>query len=116
MTPQQPAGRRIVDEATSWPGVEAVQGDRGELSLRVGRREIGHLHGDHALHIGFPKAVWTELYEQGRIDYHPVFPGKQGWASRRIEDEADVLDAIELLRLNYDRALERHGLPAEAEA
>lgn len=116
MTQQQAAGQRIVDEATSWPGVEAVHGGRGELSLRLGRREIGHLHGDHALHIGFPKAVWTELYEQGRIEYHPVFPGKQGWASRKIKHEADVLDAIELLRLNYDRALERHGLPAKAEA
>jgi hypothetical protein len=100
----QSAGRRIIDEVSSWPGVEAVQGDRGELSLRVGRREIGHLHGDHALHIGYPKAVWRELFEQGRIDYHPVFPGKPGWGSRAIKDEADVLDAIELLRLNYDRA------------
>lgn len=101
---RQSAGRRIIDEVTSWPGVEAVHGDRGELSLRVGRREIGHLHGDRALHIGYPKAVWTELFEKGRIDYHPVFPGKPGWGSRAIQDEGDVLDVIELLRINYDRA------------
>jgi hypothetical protein len=37
-----------------------------------------------------------------------------GPAARRIEDEADVRDMIELLRLNYDRAVARHGLPAEA--
>jgi len=41
-----------------------------------------------------------------------VFPGKPGYAARRIEDEADVRDAIALLRLNYDRAVERHGVPA----
>ena len=72
------AGDRIIEEVTSWPGVDAGPGSRGELSLRLGRREIGHLHGDHSLHLGFPKEVWFELKEQGRIDYHPVFPGKPG--------------------------------------
>ncbi|MQA75378.1 MAG: hypothetical protein GEU88_13715 [Solirubrobacterales bacterium] len=113
MTETRPAGERIIEEVTSWPGVTAGPGDRGELSLRLGRRELGHLHGDHALHIGFPKTVWHELYDAGRIGYHPVFPGKPGYAARRIETEDDVQDAIALLRLNYDRALARHGLPAE---
>jgi hypothetical protein len=111
MSKSQSASQRITAEVTSWPGVEAGPGDRGEFSLRLGRRELGHLHGDHALHIGFPKAVWNELYEQGRIDYHPVFPGKPGYAARRIETEDDVRDVIELLRLNYDRGVARHGLP-----
>ena len=94
--------------------MEASTGSRGELSLKLGRREIGHLHGDHALHSGFPKKVWAELYEQGRIDYHPVFPGKPGYASRRIETDDDVRDAIALLRLNYDRAIATHGLPKDS--
>ena len=46
--------------------------------------------------------------------HHPVFPGKQGPAARRIEDEDDIRDVIRLLRLNYDRVIARHGLPAEA--
>lgn len=53
----------------------------------------------------------AELHDAGRIDYHPVFPGKPGYASRTIENEADVLDVIDLLRLNYERAVARHGLP-----
>jgi hypothetical protein len=110
------AGLRIIEEATSWPGVEASPGSRGELSLRLGRREIGHLHGDRVFHSGFPKAVWQELYDQGRIDYHPVFPGKPGYAARSIEAEADVADVIAMLRLNYDRAVAKHGLPVEAQA
>ena len=114
MSQSPTASERITDEVTSWPGVEAGPGDRGEFAFKLGRREIGHLHGDHVLHIGFPKAVWNELYEQGRIDYHPVFPGKPGYAARRIETEDDVRDVIALLRLNYDRAVARHGLPAVA--
>ena len=75
----------------------------------MGRKEIGHLHGDRVLHIGFPKAVWHELYDEGRIDYHPVFPGKPGYASRALQTEDDVRDAITMLRLNYDRATHRAG-------
>ena len=114
MNSELTASEQIVEEVTSWPGVEATQGSRGELSLRLGRRELGHLHGDRVFHGGFPKAVWHELFEQGRIDYHPVFPGKPGYASRAIEDEADVDDVIAMLRLNYDRAVAKHGLPVEA--
>ena len=112
MTTTQTASEQITEEVTSWPGATAGYGRRGEFGFSVGRREIGHLHGDHALHIGFPKTVWHELHRQGRIDYHPVFPGKPGYASRRIESDADVQDVIALLRLNYDRVVDRFGVPA----
>jgi len=101
------ASEIITREVTSWPGVEAGPGRRGEFGFRVGRREIGHLHGDRSAHFGFPKAVWEELYAQGRVTYHPVFPDKKGWAARRIESDDDVRDVIALLRLNYDRAATR---------
>ena len=99
------ASEIITQEVTSWPGVEDGPGRRGEFGFRVGRREIGHLHGDRSAHFGFPKAVWEELYAQGRVTYHPVFPDKKGWAARRIESDDDVRDVIALLRLNYDRAV-----------
>jgi hypothetical protein len=105
------ASERITAEVTSWPGVTAGVGERGEFGFRVGRREIGHLHGDRVLHIGFPKDVWHVLHDAGRIDYHPVFPGKPGFGSRALGTDADVEDAIALIRLNYDRAVARHGAP-----
>jgi hypothetical protein len=98
------ASEQITAEVTSWPGVEAGPGRRGEFAFTVGRRALGHLHGDRAAHFTFPKAVWAQLRAQGRITDHPVFPGKQGPAARRIDSEADVADVIALLRLNYDRA------------
>ena len=105
---------QITKEVTSWRGVEAGIGTRGEFGFRVGRREIGHLHGDHVAHFGFPKDVWQELFDQDRIDYHPVFPGKPGFGARRIENDEDVRDVIELMRLNYDRIVAHHGVPVEA--
>jgi Family of unknown function (DUF5519) len=97
------ASQQITAEVTSWPGVTAGPGRRGEFALTVGRRQLGHLHGDHAAHFSFPKAVWARLREEGRIVDHPVFPGKQGPAARHIENDADVEEVIALLRLNYDR-------------
>jgi Family of unknown function (DUF5519) len=105
MTQSRTASEQITGEVTSWPGVKAGPGRRGEFAFRVGRREIGHLHGDHAAHFSFPKKVWADLFDQGRVVHHPVFPGKVGPAARRIENEDDVEDVIRLLRLNYDRAV-----------
>jgi Luciferase len=112
----QRGSERITEEVTSWPGVLAGPGGRGELAFKVGRQEIGHLHGDYVAHFGFPKNVWTRLFEQGRIDYHPVFPGRPGFGARRIETEDDVRDVIALMRLNYERVVSRHGLPDKAAA
>jgi hypothetical protein len=112
MTTTTTAGRQIVDEVSAWPGVSVTRDDHGTVRILLGRREIGHLHGDHAAHFGFPKLVWHELRRQERIVPHPVFPDRTGPAARAIESEADVRDVIELLRLNYDRGVARYGLPA----
>ncbi len=34
-------------------------------------------------------------------------------AAHRIEDQADVRDVIELMRLNYDRVVAHGALPAQ---
>lgn len=96
------AAKRIEDEVTSWPGVTAGFGKRGEYGFSVGRRQIGHLHGDRAAHFAFPKSQWTELMEAGRIEKHPV--DRPGLGARLFRDDADVDDSIALMRLNYDRA------------
>jgi hypothetical protein len=103
MTQTQTASQRITEEVVSWPGVQAGPGSRGEFAFRVGRRELGHLHGDRVAHFAFPKPVWHELFAAGRVGFHPVFPERPGFAARDIADDADVEDVIALMRLNYDR-------------
>jgi Family of unknown function (DUF5519) len=97
------ASRQITEKVASWPGVEAGYGRRGEFAFKVGAREVGHLHGDRAAHFMFPKDVFERLFRDGRVVHHPVFPDRDGPAARRIDDQADVRDVIELMRLNYDR-------------
>jgi hypothetical protein len=101
---------RIAAEVGSWPGVVVDDGELGELAFKVGSRELGHLHGEHAAHFAFPKSVWRQLHDQGRIEGHPVFPGKVGPASRRIDTDDDVRDVIEMMRLNYDRTTSRNHM------
>ena len=45
MSEQRTASEIITDEVTSWPGVEAGYGKRGEWGFRVNGHEVGHLHG-----------------------------------------------------------------------
>jgi hypothetical protein len=113
-TDERTASQRITDEVTSWPGVEAGIGERGEFGFRVAGREIGHLHGDHAAHFGFPRDVGAELREQGRVGPHPVNRHSTKMAARRIADDDDIRDVIELMRLNYDRVVGEERAAADA--
>jgi hypothetical protein len=98
---------------TSLLGGSGPNGSRGEWGFRLGPREIGHLHGDRAAHFSFGIELGTRLREEGRIVDHPVFPGKPAHAARAIRDEDDVRDVIALMRLNYDRIVERYGPPGD---
>src|SRR4051812_19266501 len=102
-TTTETPSQQITAEVTSWPGVEAGFGRRGEWAFKVGRHEIGHLHGDRIAHFFFAKPLWHELYAEGRITHHSVFPDKVGPAARAIESDEDVRDVIAMMRLNYDR-------------
>jgi hypothetical protein len=112
MAEHERASERITREVTAWPGVEAGPGSRGEFAFTVDGREIGHLHGDHAAHFGFPREVCARLRAEGRVGEHPALPHSAGAAARRIESEDDVRDVIALLRLNYERVVARHGVRA----
>lgn len=44
----------IAREISSWPGVTSAPHRFGGIEFRVGRRELGHLHGDHLADLPFP--------------------------------------------------------------
>jgi hypothetical protein len=86
----------------SWPGVESGPHRFGGIEFRLGRRELGHLHGDRWADLPFPKAVRQQLVSAGRAEVHHVLPDS-GWVTRRIRSDADTAEVIELFRLNYER-------------
>jgi pyridoxamine 5'-phosphate oxidase family protein len=103
------ANETITKTVTAWPGVEAGYGKRGEWGFRVDGKEIGHLHGDRVAHFFFPRDVGERLREEGRVGPHPVNPHSPKLAARALESEADVDDAIALMRMNYERITKGDG-------
>jgi hypothetical protein len=96
------AASRIAKEVGSWEGVTVSPHRYGGIEFRVGRRELGHLHGDRLADLPFPISVRVRLVQEGKADVHHILP-TSGWVSRRIRSSADVMDVIELFRLNYER-------------
>jgi Family of unknown function (DUF5519) len=102
----RPASDVIVEEVGSWPGVEVASHRFGGVEFRLGRRELGHLHGDRLADLPFTIAIRDELLAAGRVVRHGPLPDS-GWASRHIRSEDDVRAVIELFRMQYERARAR---------
>jgi hypothetical protein len=96
----------ITNEVLSWEGVTSAPHRFGGVEFRLGKIELGHLHGDRLADLPFPKAVRNELIDAGRAQPHHVLPNS-GWVSRRIHSPDDVEDVIGLFRLNYERVVSR---------
>ncbi len=88
----------------SWPGVELGPHRFGGVEFRLGRRELGHLHGDRIADLPLPRRVRDELIESGRARPHHVLPDS-GWVTASIAGPDGVDGVIELFRLSYDRAV-----------
>ncbi len=104
MANTRPASEVIIETVSSWPGVEMGPGRFGAVQFRLGKRELGHLHGDHLADLPFTRALRDELVAAGRVVPHRPLPDS-GWASRPIEGDDDVEAVIELLRMQYERAV-----------
>jgi hypothetical protein len=102
------ASEQIRSAALSWSGVTAHPHRFGGTEYRLGRREIGHMHGDHLVDIPFPKSVRNELIAAGLAEPHHILPNS-GWISFYIKQTDQVEPAIALLRRSYDLAIARKG-------
>ena len=93
---------RIQREVASWPEVRVEAHGGGMIFFHVGRREIGHLHGNRLADLPFPVRIRETLVAEGRADLHYLHP-KSGWITYYIRGDQDVEPIIELFRLNYHR-------------
>jgi predicted DNA-binding protein (MmcQ/YjbR family) len=94
---------RISEAVTSWAGVTAQPHRFGGVEYMIGRREVGHIHGDQLVDIPFPKKVRDEMVAAGRAQPHHILP-ETGWISFYLRHESDVEQAIALLRESYEIA------------
>jgi len=94
---------KIVAEISSWEGVKASPHRFGGMEFRLGRREIGHIHGNYHADIPFPKPIRDSLVAAGRAEPHHILPGS-GWITFRLVRPEDIEKAIELFRMSYDNS------------
>ncbi len=87
----------------TWPGVEGHPHRFGGTEYRLGRREIGHVHGQSLMDIPLPKRLRDDLIAKGQARPHHVLPDS-GWVSVPMRSMEDADAAIEILRLSYDIA------------
>jgi hypothetical protein len=97
------AGTQIQAELDSWEGITSAPHRFGGVEFRLGKREIGHVHGDSLVDVPLPKKVRDELVEAGEADPHHVLP-QSGWVSVYLTDPSDVDRALRILRRSFEIA------------
>ena len=100
---------KISKEILSWPGVTTGQHRFGGTEFRVGKREMGHIHGDKLADLPFPMQIRNQLIESGRALPHHILP-ESGWVSKWIRSEEDVSKVVELFRMQYKRQNPQHAI------
>src|SRR5690242_21858935 len=83
------AKERIVSAVRGWPDVKIRPHRYGGVEFRLGKRELGHIHGDALVDIPFPKAVRNEIVAAGEAEAHHILPNS-GWVSVFLRENEDV--------------------------
>lgn len=72
------AGRVIEEAVRGWEGVTSHTHRFGGMEFRLGKVELGHVHGDRFADLPFPTKLRNELVESGapvRIMHFPHLDG-----------------------------------------
>jgi hypothetical protein len=100
------ASKQIIDTVLTWEGMETHPHRFGGTEFRIGKREIGHIHGDSLVDIPFPKKVRDEIVAAGEASPHHILP-ETGWVSFYLQEDGDIAKAIDLLKRSYQIALKQ---------
>jgi hypothetical protein len=100
------AHEKIVKTVSAWEGVSTSPHRFGGTEFRVGRRELGHIHGDSFADIVFPMEVRNRLVAEGRAEPHHILP-ESGWITFRFTKIEDIDSGIELFKMSYEIAKEK---------
>jgi luciferase-like monooxygenase len=85
-------------EACRSLGVELSVHRFGGVGFNFGGRELAHLHGNGLFDAFVGMRVRDNIVQSGMALPHHVFP-RSGWVSFRIKTEADLPNALELMRI-----------------
>jgi predicted DNA-binding protein (MmcQ/YjbR family) len=108
------AQETITKAVTAWEGITVQPHRFGGVEYVLGKREIGHIHGDHLVDIPFPKRIRDEIVQAGRAQAHHIMP-ESGWISFYLRQPEDVDQAIALLSESYQIARKQKAAVSNGE-
>jgi len=100
------AGEYIRKTLLGWENIEAHPHRFGGTEFLIGKREIGHIHGDSLVDIPFPTKIRDEIVAAGEAQPHHILP-ETGWVSFYLRKPGDTERAIALLKRSYEIALKQ---------
>ena len=100
------ASKQIIDTLLKWQGIEAHPHRFGGTEFRIGKREIGHIHGDSLVDIPFPTKIRDEIVAAKEAEPHHILP-ETGWVSFYLREDGDIEKVINLLKRSYEIALKQ---------
>ena len=93
----------ITEAVLQWAGINAQPHRFGGTEYVIGKREVGHIHGDYLVDIPFPTKVRDRIVAEGRAQPHHLL-ADSGWVSFYLRRPGDVEQALSLLRESYEIA------------
>ena len=96
---------------TGWPDVTVSVHRYGGTQFNLGRREIGHIHGNGIVDVLFDSKTRDALIAAGDAVPHHTWPAS-GWVSVPLRRPADASRALLCLRASYERVRDRNATGA----
>ncbi len=93
-------GETIVSAVSAWEGISAHPHRFGGTEFRLGKVEIGHIHGNRMADLPFTRTIREALVTDGEADVHHLL-SESGWVSFYLRRDEDVTQAIKLFRISY---------------
>jgi len=97
----------IEAQTLRWSGISISTHKYGGLQINCNGKEVGHIHSNGLLDMLLSRNIKARLMlEDNRVEEHHSFKNT-GWISFYIHTEYDLKIALKLLRLGYERIVEK---------
>ena len=90
----------IETEVLSWTNTSLHIHKYGGIQFNLGKKELGHIHGNGLLDILFSRKIKSQLLQEGKVKEHHTFKNS-GWITFHIQNVDDKRIAIDLLKYAY---------------
>jgi len=99
----------IETQTLRWPGISISIHKYGGMQINCSGKEVGHIHSNGLLDMLLSRNIKARLMlEDNGVEEHHSFKNT-GWISFYMHAEADVELVLKLLRVGYERVVEKES-------